>query len=368
MASAVGMCLLAGAGGSSVVGREIGRGLRDRGVGVHYCHCDRQSIGDPSAVALTLERATALERILDTDRVFTGAIDVCTQMIDWYRRARFGVLHAHFLPVFGVPAYFLKRLFGVPYVITFHGTDLASRHLLDSQFDMAREILVHADAVTCVSEYLAQIYRRHFPDLPPPRVIHNFLRHEFRSSRAARSPVPLRILHASSLRPVKRPELLLAAFARFHARHPGAELRLATTPSGVGRARSLRRELGFGDEVTAVDCGSDVEALRDEYRSAAAFVITSRYESFGLVILEALAHGVPVVAPAVGGIPEVVGHDWPFLVADADDPDAYADALSAALVRDDWRDRAGAILRRFDPQRQIERYIDAYRAVAGGGR
>jgi glycosyltransferase involved in cell wall biosynthesis len=178
--------------------------------------------------------------------------------------------------------------------------------------------------------------------------------------------VPWRFLHVSSLRPVKRPELLFAAFALVRARHPEARLALVSTARGLERAAALLPRYGLEGAVDLV-LGDDPAALAREYRRAAAFVLTSRFESFGLVILEAVAHGLAPVVPAVGGIPEVVGEGWPFLVRQPDDPASYAEAMAAACSAGSAAiaGQGPAILARFEPAVQAGKYLAIYeRALA----
>jgi glycosyltransferase involved in cell wall biosynthesis len=93
------------------------------------------------------------------------------------------------------------------------------------------------------------------------------------------------------------------------------------------------------------------EAMRTEYADADLLVVPSRTETYGMVVGEALAAGVPVVATTVGGLPEAVGRTpsgVPALLVPPDDPAALADALACWLTdaRLRWRLRSTALARR----------------------
>ena len=85
------------------------------------------------------------------------------------------------------------------------------------------------------------------------------------------------------------------------------------------------------------------QALRAAYERADVVVLPSRSESYGMVVAEALAHGVPVVATRVGGVPEALGRApggaLPGLLVPPDDPTALADALARWIDEPDLRDR-----------------------------
>jgi glycogen(starch) synthase len=132
---------------------------------------------------------------------------------------------------------------------------------------------------------------------------------------------------------------LIRAFARLPV-ELGLRLRLVGEDWG-GRAlvARLARSLGVEDRVTMTGPVSRQELLR-EYSNADLFVLPSLFEPYGIVLTEAMAAGLPIVASRVGGIPEVVGEGEDALLCPPADPVALADAIEQ-LARD------GALRSRF---------------------
>jgi glycosyltransferase involved in cell wall biosynthesis/predicted metal-dependent phosphoesterase TrpH len=125
----------------------------------------------------------------------------------------------------------------------------------------------------------------------------------------------------------KRPEVLLEAFARVHARASG--LRLVIVGDGPARAEleaSAPAGVTFLGEVRA-------EALADIYACADVFCFPSTTDTFGQVLLEAAASGLPSVAAGAGGAVELVADGVTGLLAPPGDIDAFAQALQ--LLVDD---------------------------------
>jgi D-inositol-3-phosphate glycosyltransferase len=89
--------------------------------------------------------------------------------------------------------------------------------------------------------------------------------------------------------------------------------------SELKKAKRIASNLGIADRVTFL--GAQPQAILPYYYSAAEVcVLPSRYESFGLVVLEAMACGTPVIASRVGGIPEVVDEgETGFLITPGDE-------------------------------------------------
>jgi glycosyltransferase involved in cell wall biosynthesis len=113
-------------------------------------------------------------------------------------------------------------------------------------------------------------------------------------------------------------------------------------PDFVGRLRRLVREDGLTDRVALVGprVGAELEA---SYAAADLLVLPSHGETYGMVVTEALARGIPVLATATNGLPEALGAApdgrRPGLLVPADDPGALADALRRWLSEPDLRAR-----------------------------
>jgi glycosyltransferase involved in cell wall biosynthesis len=100
----------------------------------------------------------------------------------------------------------------------------------------------------------------------------------------------------------------------------------------------LRRDLGLGDRLRLVGFRDDIETL---FGAADAVTVPStRPEPFGLVAVEAAVAGLPVIAAAHGGLPEIIRHEETGLLVEPGNPDALARAIRA-LVDDPGR--AGAL-------------------------
>ena len=108
---------------------------------------------------------------------------------------------------------------------------------------------------------------------------------------------------------------------------PDALLVVCGEGPALARLRRLARDLGIGEAVQFVGYLDGATRLLDCYRAADAFVFASRTETQGLVLLEAMALGVPVVSTAVMGTRDIVGPERAALVADDDEPDFAAQVV-----------------------------------------
>lgn len=161
-------------------------------------------------------------------------------------------------------------------------------------------------------------------------------------------------------------DVLLHALAVLRAR--GVPVRCLVCGDGSERAalERLASSLGLGDAVRFL---GEQRQVADVLAAADVFVLPSRWEGLGVAILEAMAMALPVVASAVGGIPEAVVDGVTGVLVPPEHPAALADAL-AALVADPARARAlgergrARVLERFTIERMAESYERLYEDLA----
>jgi glycosyltransferase involved in cell wall biosynthesis len=137
---------------------------------------------------------------------------------------------------------------------------------------------------------------------------------------------PLELLTVARLFPVKGLDLYLRALAQLS----DLPLRARIVGSGSETYRqqllALVNELGLGDRVE-LSGAIDPEAIATTYATADLFVLPSRHEPFGIVLIEAMAAGLPIVATEVDGIPQVVEAGVSALLVPPEDVDRLAIAL-----------------------------------------
>jgi N-acetyl-alpha-D-glucosaminyl L-malate synthase BshA len=218
--------------------------------------------------------------------------------------AELELLHFHYAVPFAELAAGVKDRLGpgAPAVVgTLHGTDVTTFGRRRGRFRLSRA-LRRADVLTTVSRSHAAIAADVFGFRRPLELVPNFV--DTARLRPVREPGRLqpRIVHVSNFRPVKEPERMARVFVRACA-EVDAELWLVGDGERMPNVRRILAEGGVAHRVRSFGLTPHVERILPR---ADLLVLTSRAESFGLVALEAAACGVPVLAPRVGGLPEVV--------------------------------------------------------------
>jgi D-inositol-3-phosphate glycosyltransferase len=108
----------------------------------------------------------------------------------------------------------------------------------------------------------------------------------------------------------------------------------------MARLHALRDELGLSDMITFLGA-RDQDTLHFYFSAADCLVMPSHYESFGMVALEAMACGTPVVVSDVGGLSQLVRHNQTGIRVRVNDPAAVADAVERLLTNEVLRRRMG---------------------------
>jgi glycosyltransferase involved in cell wall biosynthesis len=241
------------------------------------------------------------------------------------------VLHAHYTLPQGLLGRILKGLKRRPLVVTIHGSDLTRLARNPLLRPLLRWVLLGSDRIIVVSRFLEEEVVGLRVPREKVRVIYNGVQEKPRVPQ--REKKGRKVLFVGNLVPQKGVDVLLEAQKILERKGRGPELLIV----GDGKEREalerLSRVLGL-EGVRFLGLRKDTEAL---FRESSLFVLPSREEGFGLVLLEAMSHGVPVVAAAVGGIGEIIENGVNGLLVEKEDPDALAQAIEGLLSNDSLR-------------------------------
>ena len=187
-----------------------------------------------------------------------------------------------------------------------------------------------AAARLVVSPELGRVLESYFGDSARPWIwVPNIVDSRFapgeESGEGQTETRPFRFLNVALLTEKKGHQDLLRAFAsQFKGGHQ-AELRIGGDGPIRGSLARLASELGIASQVTFLGMLSR-ERVLEEMQQSDVFVLSSHYETFGVVLIEALACGKPVIATACGG-PESIVHSGNGLLVPPRDPAALGSAL-----------------------------------------
>ncbi|WP_234554429.1 N-acetyl-alpha-D-glucosaminyl L-malate synthase BshA [Thermus caliditerrae] len=361
----IGMVAYPGLGGSGIVATELADRLARMGHRVYLFATERPfRLPQESPV-------TYIPVDLPYYPVFPGPLYTLSLAGVLEREAKrlgLDLVHTHYAIPHAAAA-FLAFGEDFPLVHTLHGTDVSVLGMDPAFHGPTRRALYAARATTAVSRALAREAERAFG--VKPTVIHNavdpdrfFPRPERKRLYAAEGEWLL--VHASNFRPIKRVPDIVRAFAKVRRRVEARLLLLGKGPE-EGEAKRVAEELGVERFVTFYPPTPHPEEILG---AADLFLLASEEESFGQAALEALASGVPVVATAVGGVPELITPEVGRLV-ELGDLEAFAEAVLELLESPQLpqlRQQARAYAAEaFHPEKITRLYLEVYaHALAGG--
>jgi colanic acid/amylovoran biosynthesis glycosyltransferase len=307
---------------------------------------------------------------------FLAASWVVEALILWRQLRRRGIRHVHAHLNGTAPAVamlateFANRMEGRDrhtWSMTVHGP----YELYDVENEALPQKVRSADFTACVSDYtrsqlMAFVEERHWGKL---KIVHDaVLPNAHRPARAADNGAPVSLLSVARLAPIKGHAVLLEALADLRAR--GVEARLVIVGDGPKRddLEELARRRGIEDAVTfAGPVGQDDIAAH--FEAADVFVHPSFGEGIPLVLMEAMAHRLPVVAAAVHGVGELVVDGENGLLVRPGRPDELASGVERLAADPDLRRRMGghgrqAVEREFDVEGSAARLRDMFARCA----
>ena len=294
------------------------------------------------------------------------------------------IIHCHAMERIGQLCHRTARRLGIKYVVSLHGGGInvpaaeakglrsPTRRLLpwgkmiDYLMGWVKRIPLDSDGIVCVGEDEYVRFREQHPHvIYLPNGV-DFRSFQGQGPRAkGQGDDSLNAVCVARIDRQKNQMMLVEALAR----HPGMKVRLVgpiTQPDYREEMEARAAKLGVADRITFVGpLKPGSPELLSEYRNADVFVLPSRHEPFGIVVLEAWACGVPVVASAVGGLGRLcAAHHGAALMFKPDDAAELDEALKlVAKCRDSLISEGFAAARQYDWNILSARLVEFYRSL-----
>jgi L-malate glycosyltransferase len=334
-------------GGSGIVATQLGLLLAEAGHEIHFISYERPVRLGKELPNLFFHPVIVNEYPLFKYGDYTLPLSVRISEVS--QQYGLDVLHVHYAVPHATAALLARLMLGSqqkqqPVIVTtLHGTDTNLLGNDPHYRPIIKYSIENSCGVTTVSESLKQQTIETFSITHPIEVIPNFFEKTPPTStrEAVRKELGIAedeylLLHMSNLRPGKRVEDILEAFAALKNRKRTKLLILAG--STFAPYATMLDTLEINQSVIILE---NIHAIEDYITASDIGVYASEQESFGLSILETLAYGKPVVATSVGGIPEVVSHGQTGLLLPPRQPKALAEAIDQLIDDPEYREKLG---------------------------
>jgi len=300
-------------------------------------------------------------------RMYGGIKDLAARI---YQEFPFDLVHAHAALPDGYVGALLKQSFRKPLLTTIHGQDAyVTMKRNRSCWRNVNQALIHADRVIVVSEPLRKALEEGLKrELPNIQVIHNgvSLNKVFQGQIKKKAGAKV-ILTLGYLIERKGHKQALEAVARLLARHPHLEYKIAGRGPLRNSLEELSKELSLESVVEFLGFvpNDDLPRL---LASCDVFLLPSWDEAFGVVYLEAMANGKPVIGCQGEGIEDFVEHGKTGLLVKPRDVDSLVEALDFLLSHPEEARGMGerarmTVLANYTWEKNAEKTVAVYREV-----
>lgn len=227
------------------------------------------------------------------------------------------IIHVHSMLNAGLLALVLKKKYNIPFVITEHSTAFA-RNLIDkSVINNLKPVVANADRCIAVSNEFKDLLNTIFSVNKwfyiPNIVCNKFLSYDLNKNHILGEGEAFTFINICLLDPKKNVDLLLHAFALVQQKITNVKLVIGGNGPELDNLIDLAKALKINNKVEFLGTLSREEVL-EQVSLANAFVLSSEYETFGVVLVEALALGKPLVATKCGGPESIISPEVGLLV------------------------------------------------------
>lgn len=363
-------------GGSGVVATELGKLLAEKGHEIHFI-----TSSTPFRLNRMYSNVFSHQVDVNTYSVFQYApydIALATKIAEVIKNEKLDLLHVHYAIPHAVCAILGRHMAesDIGIVTTLHGTDITVLGSDSSLKEAIRYGIEKSDVVTAVSNSLRdQTYELIDPD-QSIETVYNFVdEREYQVKDAVHLKEELGILedekvviHVSNFRKVKRVGDVVDTFHRIRQQVSSKLLLVGDGPEMSGIQEQVK-ELKLDEDVLFLGKRDNLSEL---YNISNLKLLLSEKEAFGLVMLEAMACGVPGIGTNVGGIPEIIEPGENGYLVELDDTRQAAIHGVELLSNSELGKRlsAGAIdtvASKFHSSRILKEYEDIYERLLNKG-
>ncbi|MCI0398940.1 MAG: glycosyltransferase [Chloroflexi bacterium] len=390
-------------GGMNVYVRDFSRELARHGIQVDVFtrsedDCQPQVKHDLGYGARVIHIPAGPEKPIPLNQIarYTGDFINGVLAFAQAEQARYDLIHSHYW-LSGLVAEGLRQAWGqadLPIVQMFHTLGHMKNRIAQSDAERAPQSRIDGEEhVMAVADRIiaatpaeqAQLNWLYGADsgkiviIPPGVDLERFspIPKAVARERAGVPPDYKSILFAGRIEPLKGIDTLLRAMALIQLRCPytvenvcvhiiGGDPWAENPDDEMARLQEMRRELGVESLVTFLGA-KDQDVLPNYYAAAKMVIMPSHYESFGMVALEAMAMGTPVIASEVGGLAFLVRDGENGFTVPSRDPEALAERIFNLLNDDDCRRQLGrqaqAHAQQYAWPKIVDRMLNVYRGV-----
>ena len=362
-------------GGSGVVATELGKKLADHGFEVHFISYALPYRLNILSSNIFFHEVEVLQYPLFEYPPYS--LSLASKMAEVIEYQNLDLLHVHYAIPHATSAFLAKQLLknkDFKVITTLHGTDITLLGSDPSYLKITQFSIEESSGVTAVSEYLKNETQRVFGIKKEIEVIPNFIPFNITTpinrAQLRRQFVDddeFIITHISNFRPVKRITDVILTAEKVLKKKKIKVLMVGDGPDRF-KAEEQCREAKICDRILFL---GKQENIKDILSITDVAILPSGSESFGLVALESMAYGIPVVTTNSGGLPEVNIDGETGYTIDVGDIDGFADAVLEIINNRDLASELGQNAARisrekFAADKIIPQYINYYRKILGG--
>lgn len=359
-------------GGSGIIATELGMKLAEEGHEIHFI---------TSSLPFRLNRIHPSIYFHEVEPTHYPVfkyppydLALASKMAEVVDREKIDILHVHYAMPHAICAILARDIakHDVKVVTTLHGTDITVLGIDDTFQNMIKYGIEQSDAVTAVSNDLVVQTKEMLEIKKDIKVIYNFINEEdyikqhlpnVKKEYGIKENEKV-IIHISNFRKVKRIEDVVHTFKKINDQL-NAKLLLVGDGPEFNQIYQLVKDLKLTDRVLFLGKQKNISGLLS---ISDLMLLLSQKESFGLVLLEAMACEVPCIGTNVGGIPEVIEDAETGYVVELGDTEQAAN-LAINLLKDDEKLKRFSLNaldtanKKFNSKKIVKQYLNLYKKV-----